>query len=118
MKKLMLALLMVTAIPAHSEEQLTLNDIPRVLQALRGCTETKGMFSTTLECKLPKDKLWISVDTEGKLTLFYRKYSSETIYAEGRNLRNLLLDFGYKINQDRENGKTMLDGMAPFLPTQ
>lgn len=33
-------------------------------------------------------------------------------------MSDLLQDYVYRINADRENGKAIVDALAPYLPTQ
>lgn len=110
--KTLAALLLMTSVAFAAEP--TLNDIPSILQKLRGCKA--GYVSTS--CKLKADRLWISIRADGSLTIFYRQYSSDSVYAEGDTVTELLRNFATKINDDRDNGKIMLDAIAPLLPTQ
>jgi hypothetical protein len=95
----------------------TINDLPGILLKLRGCSESKSLFSGSA-CKTAKEDLWASVDSDGSLTLFRKRSYGNTTYASGRNVTELLRDFATKINDERDAGKEMLDVLAPYLSTQ
>lgn len=98
---------------------LTLNDLPAILQKLRGCTETKSFLSgTSQSCKIPSGDLWVSVNGDGKLTLFKQRSYGNTTYANGNSVNELLQDFAAKLNNNRNVEKEMLDNLGPFLATQ
>lgn len=98
---------------------LTLNDLPNILQKLRGCTETRSFLSgLSQSCKIPAGDLWIAVNGDGKLTLFKKRPYGDTTYANGNSVNELLQDFAAKLNDSRNLEKEMLDNLGPFLATQ
>jgi hypothetical protein len=120
MKKsiLMLAGVLFFAAAAHADEP-TLNELPGILMKLRGCEQIHGIFtSTTTVCRIEEKDLWVSVSSSGHLHLFKSRNYGDTIYADGDSVGALLRDFAQRINADRDNGKVMLDMLAPYLPSQ
>lgn len=119
MNKLFLAALLLAAVPAQAQE-LTLNDMPKILYELRGCKEIKGNWvsSNSIICNIPDKNLWASINSKGELTLFNRKDYGDTTYAYGRNVKELLQDFAVKINSEQNKNKQFLESLAPYLATQ
>ena len=117
MKLLIIAAALFTS--SASAADLSLNDLPGILQKLRGCTETKSFLSgTTNHCLVEEKDLWASVRSDGSLTLFKTRSYGDTTYANGKNVNELLRDFAAKINENREGEKQMLDALAPYLESQ
>lgn len=114
MKKVLLLIACLIAAPAFASE-ITLNDLPGILQKLRGCsTNTVGYES----CKIDKANLWVSVAGDGSLTLFRQKSYGDTTYARGKNVPDLLHDFAVTLNREQTTNKEMLESISTYLPTQ
>lgn len=118
MKTLVFFAALVLSGAAYADE-LTLNDLPGILYKLRGCNESKGIFSgSSIVCRVPAEDLWAAVSSDGSLTLFRKRSYGDTMYARGRTVTELLRDFAGRINDDQTTNKAMLETLAPFLPTQ
>ena len=100
------------------QAQLTLNDLPAILKNLRGCFEVRGLISTTLECRVATEDMWIAIKGDGKLTMFKHRSYGDMIYANGDTVPELLRDFAAKLNEARDEEKITLDALAPYLPGQ
>lgn len=96
----------------------TLNDLPMILQKLRGCSEVRGVFGNTSTCSVDGKDLWVAIEGDGKLTLFRQRSYGDMIYAHGDNVTELLRNFAASLNKDRDRDKMMLDALSPLLPTQ
>ena len=117
-RTIILASLLLFAGPSYAAD-LSLNDLPGVLQKLRGCAETKSFLNgTTTRCAVEEKDLWASIKSDGSLTLFKSRSYGDTTYANGRNVNELLRDFAAKINENRDGEKQMLDALAPYLESQ
>lgn len=83
MKKIaLIGMLLFTG--AASARDLTLNDIPAILQKMRGCTETKGViYGSSMACRLSKSDLSINVESDGELLLMQRRSYGDTLFAHG-----------------------------------
>lgn len=119
MKKLIMIIVLALTASTALADDLTLNELPSILLKLRGCTESRSFLSgSTTVCKIPKSDLWAAVGGDGELTLFRQRSYGNTTYAHGNSVGELLRDFAAKINEDRTLGQSMLDALAPFLPSQ
>lgn len=117
MKKVIVLVGCLLATPVSASD-LTLNDLPMVLKQLRGCTEVHGVFGKSLTCDISAKDLWVSVGSDGELTLFKSRSYGDITYAHGNNVNELLRDFADNLNRDQRSNKKMLDAMALYLPTQ
>jgi len=116
---LMLALALATAaLPAARAEELTLNDLPRVLEQINTiCRESDGYFGKSQVCE--RRNVWVAVEPGGKLTLFSRRSAGgESVYASGGTVSELLRDYAAKLGRQRADDAVVLERLAPFLPTQ
>jgi hypothetical protein len=99
---------------ATSDHPPSLNDLPQILQKLRDCKD--GTFGQT--CAVDSTDLWVSVHSDGALTIFRHKDSGDNTFAEGRSVQELLQNFATQLTHERAINKTMLDALAPYLPSQ
>ena len=93
----------------------TLNDLPAVLQQLRGCEPNRFSFSGPT-CRLSAEEVWVAIHTD-RMTIFYGS-TSDMITGSGNTVPDMLRSFGTKLNGRRAGDKQMLDALAPFLPSQ
>ena len=91
---------------------LTLNDLPDTLKAIRGCG-TGGIFSL---CKIPGRDVWASVQ-DGNITIFYENGGLK-MWGDGSTVSEAVQSLATKLNRARADAKLSVDSMAPFLPTQ
>lgn len=117
MLKITAAALMLFVVPAIAAEP-TLNDLPMILKQLRGCTETHGVFSSSIECRVDEKDLWIAIDSSGRLSLFRQRSYGDVTYAYGRTVAELLRNFAARLNEDQQANAATLRALAPYLPTQ
>lgn len=101
-------------------QELTLNNLPKILYDIRGCKEHKNLIGTnSIICQIPDKNLWATINSKGELTLFQRKdYGGDTTYAYGKNIKELLQDYATKINNNQALNKTILENLVPYLATQ
>lgn len=118
MKKLVLVVAAIVLSNGAQAADLTLNDVPTILQKLRGCTESKGVFGNSMSCRVEKSDLSVNVESDGRLLLMQRRSYGDTLFARGATVTDLLQNYAQKLNESRANEKATLDALAQFLPTQ
>lgn len=116
--RLLVSLFLLCSLSPAFADDLTLNDLPAVLQKLRGCAESRGVFTNSTICRVPSDHLWVSVASDGSLTLFQQRSYGDTTYARGASVPALLRDFASKLNAEQAGNKAMLQAIGQYLPTQ
>lgn len=115
-KSLILIGLLMTA-PAQAAE-LTLNDLPDVLDTLRQCRPRKDLLSSISSgCKLSSGDVWASVKSSGEVTIYYERGTIKA-YGYGPNVNAAIRHLAEKLNSSRGDSKDALDSIAPLLPTQ
>lgn len=113
MRKTIFAITLLCSTNVMAEE-LTLNSIPEILFNLRGCKTS--ILSTS--CKIPESDIWIAVRGDGTLTLFKQQKYGDTIYANGKTVKELIADFARVLNESRARESEMLEALGPYLQTQ
>lgn len=117
--KTLMALLLSTTLAAAAED-LTLNDLPGVLYKLRDCHDEPGflgLFKNGTTCRLTVGELWVSVHSDGELTLFKTDHA-HTKYGSGHTVSEMLRDFARALNEEQVDNKAILERLAPYLPGQ
>lgn len=108
---------MLLTTPVYADS-LTLNDLPKVLGALRECTTVSGLlYYKSKSCKLADRQVWASVGADGEITIFYRNGGIE-VTASGSNLNETVQILSVKLNNGREVVKNGLEALTPYLATQ
>ena len=105
-------------LPTVTKER-ALDDLPAILRELRGCrAEKSSLFGSSADvCRVRAGDLWVSVNGDGELTIFYGAHG-EAIIGRGRAVDELLRDLAAHLNECRDADKSMLDALAPYLPSQ
>lgn len=95
---------------------LSLGDIPSVLERLAGCSEVKSMFGgKSIVCERPKP--WIAVHETGRITIFFKAENLE-INGSGMTLDDALSDLARRATKSSSQSKSLIEAIAPMLPTQ
>ena len=110
MKKFLLLSVALLLLPANSAsaEEMTLNDLPKVLNALREC----GTFG----CKKNADRVWAAVQAED-IVIFYGG-SSDNITGRGKTVQDALASLVKNMQQRSVDYNSATKSLAPFLPGQ
>lgn len=115
MKKFLVFLLFMST-PALAAEKLTLNDIPAVIDTLRGCTRTPSfLVGVTITCQ--NRKPWVAITPDG-LLVFYKNDRGLDITGNGVTLDQALQDLAAKANANHADAEDLIKSIGELLATQ
>ncbi len=116
MKKLALIALLLATPMAHAAE-LTLNDLPSVLNTLRECKDVKGYLGgVTQTCTVRRGDVVALLRDDG-LTIAYENRGLK-LYGRGKTVGQAVGDLARQMNEAGADSKRAVEALAPMLPTQ
>lgn len=105
--------------PAPAAE-LTLNDLPTILNVLRECQSVEGWLRPSKQqCRLDDGEVWAAVGVNLGIIIFYKpNRDGIAINGSGATLNEALQNLANKLNATQSGAKRAVDLLGPFLPSQ
>lgn len=108
MRKILTALAVLTSIASASAAELTLNDLPAVLNTLRDCGRPPCEFAS----------LFASVRPDGTITIHYKTENGVSVYGQGTTVNAAVRSLAVKLNAAGNESKEAVRRITPLLETQ
>lgn len=108
MRKLAAVFAVLVSISGASAAELTLNDLPALLNTLKDCGRPPCEFAT----------LFASIRPDGTITIHYKTERGVSVYGQGATVGAAVRSLAVKLNEAGNDSKEAVRRIAPLLPTQ